>query len=285
MTQQKPLWRLIDTGPLDGPANMALDEALLTCFDQESSLPVLRLYGWHPPALSVGRYQDAQTALHLDLCSADWLPVVRRMTGGGIILHAEELTYSIVCSPRHLGAADGVKDGFRKLCGFLLHAYRRLGLNASFAVDAHPKSDRLGVRTEFCFAGKEEYDLLVDGRKVGGNAQRRLRGVIMQHGSIPLQSQVRQAAKYLREPAPGAAEAASLAELGIHQYLPALKKLVAESFEESMGVRLEGSSLTREERAAAARLEESKYRRDCWNLNGCVDSAVKTANSLQPIAG
>lgn len=275
MTHQKPLWRLIDTGPLDGPANMALDEALLSCFDPENSLPVLRLYGWHPPALSVGRYQDAQTALHLDLCSADWLPVVRRMTGGGIILHAEELTYSIVCSPRHLGAADGVKDGFRKLCGFLLEAYRRLGLDAAFAVDVNPKSERLGVRTDFCFAGKEEFDVVVGGRKIGGNAQRRLRGVVMQHGSIPLQSQVRQAARYLREPAPGAADAASLSELGVTAELPALKNLLAESFQESLGVRLEGCPLTAEEKAAAARFEEIKYRRDSWNLNGSVDTGVK----------
>ena len=51
-----PEWRLIDTGPLDGPANMALDEALLSCFDKERSRPLLRLYGWAPPALSeIGR--------------------------------------------------------------------------------------------------------------------------------------------------------------------------------------------------------------------------------------
>ena len=59
-------WRLIDTGPLDGPANMAVDEALLACFDPQKSVPVLRLYGWHPPAMSVGRFQKAAEVLDLE---------------------------------------------------------------------------------------------------------------------------------------------------------------------------------------------------------------------------
>src|SRR4051812_14673902 len=100
-------WRLIDTGALDGPSNMAVDEALLRCFDPVRSLPVLRIYGWNPPALSLGRYQDAAAALHLSLCAHDGVPVVRRMTGGGIIFHALELTYSIVCAPGHIGEVAG----------------------------------------------------------------------------------------------------------------------------------------------------------------------------------
>jgi lipoate-protein ligase A len=268
MKQSAPLWRLIDTGPLDGPSNMALDEALLSCFDPERSLPLLRLYGWHPPALSVGRYQDAHAALKLDLCAADGLAVVRRMTGGGIILHARELTYSIVCAPRHLGEATGVKDGFRRLCGFLLGTYRRLGLEPSFATDLNPVGERLGRHTPFCFAGKEDFDLLVKGRKIGGNAQRRMRGAILQHGSIPLESQVRDALRYLREPAPGAAEAVSLAELGLRPELSSLKEMLVEAFEECLGVRLLKQGASEEEMLAAARLEEKKYRCAGWNLKG-----------------
>lgn len=268
MTSSAPPWRLIDTGPLDGPANMAVDEAILSCFDPERSLPVLRLYGWNPPALSVGRYQDAAASLKLELCATDAIPVVRRMTGGGIILHAEELTYSIVCSPRHLGDATGVKDGFRILCGFLLGTYRRLGLEAAFASDVKPAGERLGQRTDFCFAGKEEFDVLVNGRKIGGNAQRRLRGAILQHGSIPLESQVQAAARYLALPAPGAAGAVSLAELGVAPEITDLKAMLVAAFEDSLGVRLAAGELGAEERLAAARLRETKYGSDTWNLHG-----------------
>ncbi|HBA88097.1 MAG TPA: lipoate--protein ligase family protein [Geobacter sp.] len=268
MTHPPSPWRLIDTGPLDGPANMALDEALLTCFDRKSSLPVLRLYGWDPPALSVGRYQDAAAALHLSRCEADGIPVVRRMTGGGIIFHAQELTYSIVCAPEQVGQVAGVKEGFRRLCGFLLGTYQRLGLTASFATDLNPAGERLGVRAAFCFAGKEEFDVLVNGRKIGGNAQRRLSGAILQHGSIPLESRVQDGLSYLKEAAPAAAESVSLAELGLQPDPDRLKQLLVESFEECLGVTLVPDRLSRREYEAATLLEQNKYRSPRWNIEG-----------------
>lgn len=263
-----PPWRLIDTGPMEGPANMALDEALLNCFDKKSSLPILRLYGWDPPALSVGRFQQADAALHLPLCEADGVQVVRRMTGGGIIYHAQELTYSIVCAPEQLGEVAGVKEGFRRLCGFLIGTYQRLGLEACFAADLNPTGERLGVRTPFCFAGKEEFDVLVNGRKIGGNAQRRLSGAILQHGSIPLVSRVQDGLRYLKEAAPGALDSVSLAELGLQPEADRLKQLLAESFEECLGVTLVPDRLNRCEYESATLLERNKYRSPGWNING-----------------
>jgi lipoate-protein ligase A len=268
MTDNAQVWRLIDDGPANGPSNMALDEALLSCFDPKRSHPVLRLYGWNPPALSIGRYQHPETALKLDLCLADGIPVVRRMTGGGIIFHAQELTYSIVCAPEHVAQATGVKDGFRLLCAFLLGTYRRLGLEAAFAADLDLAGERLGERTPFCFAGKEEFDILVNGRKIGGNAQRRLRGAILQHGSIPLQSRVQDAFRYLKDPAPGGGEAVSLAELGLQPKLERLKEIVANSFEEALGARLHADVVSAQEERAASLLEEGKYRCNAWNLRG-----------------
>jgi lipoyl(octanoyl) transferase len=264
----KESWRLIDNGEGDGPSNMALDEALLHCFHPGESRPVLRLYGWNPPALSVGRYQDAPAALKLESCAEAGIAVVRRMTGGGIILHAGEVTYSIGCAPGQIGDAVGVKDGFRTLCSFLLATYRRLGLDAQFALDRNNAGERLGERTAFCFAGKEEYDVVVNGRKLGGNAQRRLRGAILQHGSIPLESQLGRAIPLLREPAPAAERSVSLAELEVGCDVGALKQMLIQSFEECLGVELRPSHLSLEEEQAAARLEATKYRCRSWNING-----------------
>lgn len=263
----KGLWRLIDTGPLDGVANMALDEALLECFDPESSSPVIRFYGWTPPALSLGRYQDAAAVLDLERCAAHGIPVVRRITGGGVIYHTEELTYSIVCSPAHIPQAHTVKETFEHLCSFILEGYRRLGLDASFAVHRNPLKSRLGERSAFCFAGKEEYDIVVDGRKVGGNAQRRQKGKIFQHGSIPLRSAFATALPFLREqPAGLDAGTASLAELGIRLPDAELKKLLAASFKESLGVGLEEDILTAAERERAESLSREKYGLAAWNV-------------------
>src|SRR6185369_16173948 len=201
-TDTAPTWRLIVTSPLSGAENMAIDEALLRSFDPESSLPVLRLYGWNPPALSLGRFQKAAEVLDLTRCRADDVTIIRRVTGGGLIYHADELTYSLVCAPGQIPPATSIKDSFRVLTGFLLAFYQALGLDAAYAVDAAPEGTRLGERTAFCFAGRESFDILVAGRKIGGNAQRRVKGVIFQHGSIPLLNRAATGLMYMRDKAP-----------------------------------------------------------------------------------
>lgn len=260
-------WRLIDTGPLDGPGNMALDEALLDCFDPRSSRPVLRLYGWSPPAFSLGKFQQAGEVLDLERCKSEGVSVVRRVTGGGCIFHADELTYSIICAPGHISGVSGVKESYRRLCGFLILAYRELGLEPTFAVDSNHGAERLGERTPLCFSGKEEYDITVNGRKLGGNAQRRSRGVIFQHGSIPLKNRLSRMARFLRVPSPEPdLWAVSLAELAPDTGQERLKGLLVGSFEQNLGVTLRQCSLSRAEQETADRLRETKYLADAWNL-------------------
>lgn len=239
-------WRLIDTGPLDPFTNMAVDEALASCFVPASSLPILRLYGWEPPALSLGRFQNPAEALDLDLCRAENVPVVRRMTAGGIIYHHEELTYSIICGPNDLPAGLSVKQSFRHLCGFLIEMYRRLGCAASFAVDCGPEAS-LGERTPFCYAGHEDYDILIHGKKVGGNAQRRGRKVIFQHGSIPLTGKADAGLRFLRTRPHGGLRATTLLELGHEVSRAVAADALRASFAEVNGVELTGSALSEEE--------------------------------------
>ncbi|MGA7827307.1 MAG: lipoate--protein ligase family protein [Geobacteraceae bacterium] len=260
------VWRLIDSEPLDGPSNMALDEALLACFEPGSSAPLLRFYGWNPPAFSLGRFQKPDEVLDLAACARAGIPVVRRVTGGGCIFHAEELTYSIVCTPGQISDIVGVKESFRRLCGFLLLAYRRLGLSSTFAIDSANRPERLGERTPLCFAGTEEYDILVDGRKLGGNAQRRSRGLIFQHGSIPLRPALDRARPFLRCAVPAAVT--SLAEAGVPVESEAFKEQLLVSFQENLGSRLHSSVPDSRELETAGLLRETKYSSDSWNLEG-----------------
>ena len=233
-------WRLIDTGPLDGASNMAIDEALLGAFDPQASTPVFRLYGWDPPALSLGRFQDAEAVLDLGLCRASGVPVVRRITGGGVIYHADELTYSVVLSPRQLPGETSVDGSYRRLNGFLLAFYRALGLPAAYASDSPPGDWRLGERTAFCYAGTERSDILVDGRKIGGNAQRRTRNALFQHGSIPLADRVAAGVGFMRDKPSGLdGTVADLAALGITLPVDELKDRLVAAFEETFGVVLE----------------------------------------------
>ena len=248
---------------------MAIDEALLRSFDPALSLPVLRLYGWNPPTLSLGRFQKAAEVLDLERCRDDDVSVVRRMTGGGVIYHADELTYSLVCAPGQIPPASSIKDSFRVLTGFLLAFYRALGLDAAYAVDAAPEGTRLGERTAFCFAGKESFDILANGRKIGGNAQRRLKGVIFQHGSIPLQNRAVTGLTYMKEQIAVHAEGtASLAEYGVSVGREELLELLAATFGTHFGVKLRNDSQTEREQADMKRLLSSRYSADLWNLEG-----------------
>lgn len=260
-------WRLIDTGPLDGPTNMAVDEALLANFDPASSSPVLRLYGWNPPALSLGRFQKAAEVLDLERCADHNVPVVRRITGGGVIYHADELTYSLVCAPHQIPPASSIKESFRVLTSFLIRLYDKLGLTANYAVESFPEGERLGERTHFCFAGRESYDILIDGRKIGGNAQRRLKNVIFQHGSIPLVNRASQGVNYLREkPEAIEAETASLVACGISALPGDLFARMAEAFAETHHVSLATSTLSPAEENSIAGLLAGKYQDERWNL-------------------
>ncbi len=248
---------------------MAVDEALLNCFDTDRSLPVLRLYGWNPPALSLGRFQDASATLDLDRCRQDGMSVVRRVSGGGTIYHADELTYSIVCTQSQIPPAVSVKDSFRVLTGFLPEFYRLLGLDARYAVDSAPHHPGLGERTAFCFAGRETFDILIDGRKIGGNAQRRQRNLIFQHGSIPLVNRAAAGLEYMRDRKPAhAAGCVSLAECGITADGAILTDLLLKAFCSCMEVDIRPDSLTSAERERSEELLRTKYTSDEWNLKG-----------------
>lgn len=248
---------------------MATDEALLRSFAPLSSPPVLRLYSWNPPALSLGRFQKADEVLDLARCRVDGLGIVRRVTGGGVIYHADELTYSLVCSPSQIPPASSIKDSFRVLTGFLLKFYRELGLDASYAADVVPEGTRLGERTPFCFAGKESFDILINGCKIGGNAQRRLKGIIFQHGSIPLLNRAATGLKYMRENIPEVADSTtSLAECGVTCDLRLLQTKLAAAFNSHFCLDLCDDSLTASEQSEKALLISTRYSSDLWNLEG-----------------
>ncbi|MDR3578541.1 MAG: lipoate--protein ligase family protein [Oryzomonas sp.] len=269
MADKATTWRLIEDEPRTGPENMAIDEALLRSFDPAASQPVLRLYGWRPPALSLGRFQRAAEVLDLGRCRAGGVPIVRRITGGGTIYHADEVTYAIVCSPEQIPPASSIKDSFRVLTGFLIALYRDLGLEASYAQDAVSPEARLGERTAFCLAGKESFDILVGGRKIGGNAQRRKKGIIFQHGSLPLVNRAAMGLSFMRDREPGLAEgAASLEQCGIPADYGLVRRKLTEAFQRNLTVRLSPQPLTEQERSLAEGLLVGRYATDRWNLEG-----------------
>jgi lipoate-protein ligase A len=169
-------WRLILEAKKDGFYNMAADNTLFLCFPQQR-IPTLRIYSWQNPFITLGYHQK------IDFLTSKSFPFTRRITGGGAILHYQELTYSLVCSLEDLDLPYSPKKTYQVLSSFLFCFYQKLGLKPYFAKDVF-KENLIGNKN-FCYSWWEEFDIVIEGKKIGGNAQRRRKNYLFQHGSIP----------------------------------------------------------------------------------------------------
>ena len=155
---------------------MAFDEAALTLRTPDDA-PLLRLYGWCPPAITFGYAQNWETVADHDACERHEVDVVRRLTGGGAVYHEHEITYSLIAPAVFLG--EDITDSFRNVSRALIAGLRRLGLEAVFA----PIND-----------------VLANEKKINGNAQVRRRGLVLQHGTILLRADREKMFALLRVP-------------------------------------------------------------------------------------
>lgn len=256
--QEIPTWRVIDTKEGTAAWNMAVDEALLRLND---GLPVLRLYGWKP-AMSIGRHQRIDGHFDKKCMGRSAYDMVRRMSGGGALIHGGDLSYAMIVPKRYLEGLS-VKEGYRMLCSFLIRLYEALGFTARFAIDAGFEEQRSAV----CLLGREAYDIMIGFRKIGGNAQRHTRKALLQHGTIPLRLDAdREKALFLDDPGLDACH--SLKALGREMTYAALADLLLKSVGEAFGSTLRHDILGTEELAMAKSLHHEKYNTEAWNYDG-----------------
>jgi lipoate-protein ligase A len=177
-------WRLLLTWDAPPGFNMALDEALLLARDPQ---PVLRLYTWAPEALSLGYFQrHDEVVAALEAGGATLPRLVRRLTGGGAIHHARELTFSIAAPLAHPLYRGPVADSYARVHAALADALARHGAPAALRAGARLASD--DPSSPMCFRNSTALDLAWGGRKGVGSAQRRTGGRVLHHGSIKLGS-------------------------------------------------------------------------------------------------
>lgn len=180
--------RVLQDPPLDGPANMARDEALMGHVGRLEYPPTLRLYQWNPPTISLGYFQPYADYESLPP-PAGTLPVVRRLTGGGAILHDLELTYSLTLPSGHQLIGQGANRLYELAHDAVIACLGSLGLQAA-GYGLQPAAR--GLKPEacrepfFCFERRHCYDVLIGQDKIAGSAQRRRRDALLQHGSIIL---------------------------------------------------------------------------------------------------
>lgn len=158
-------FRYLETGANPAAFNMGLDEAILESVSSGAEPPTLRLYAWKPSAVSIGYFQGVRDEVDLDRCAELGVDVVRRLTGGGAVFHAAELTYSVVVPDKHPLAAGGIMESYRAICAGVIGGLAVLGIAAEFA----PLND-----------------VVAAGKKLSGNAQTRKLGCLLQHGTVLL---------------------------------------------------------------------------------------------------
>jgi lipoate-protein ligase A len=166
-------WHCLESGPGDSAFNMALDEALLEA-SVRLAHPVLRFYGWTEPAASFGYFQKYILVEQL----TPLRPLVRRPTGGGIVPHEADWTYSLVFPPNHEWYLLSARESYCRVHAWIQQAFEQLDLATTLA----PES--LKAQPGQCFVGHEQCDLLWRGRKIAGAAQRRRKDGLLIQGSI-----------------------------------------------------------------------------------------------------
>jgi len=164
--------------PQSAAMNMAIDEALL----ETATAPTIRFYGWRSPALSFGYFgKFSDVAIH-----AAERDLVRRWTGGGIVFHGEDLTYSIVIPASDPAFEESSIAIYEKIHRALAHALNGVGKHAELAGSTRyaDRTPQRGIPGNNCFANPVRADVMMKGSKIAGAAQRRTRRGLLQQGSI-----------------------------------------------------------------------------------------------------
>lgn len=172
-------WRLIDMRIEDAPTQMAIDEAIALNRLKEDNPNTVRLYRWRPSAVSVGYFQSLEKEVNLETCSALGVDVIRRITGGGAVFHDYdgEITYSLVAPESDPKMPRDILASYQVICGAIVEGLKTLGVDAEF---------------------KPVNDITAGGKKISGNAQTRRHGVVLQHGTVLVDSDIRTMFQVLR---------------------------------------------------------------------------------------
>ena len=208
-------FKFIDSPKLSAKANMDFDKSLVENFDDT---PIFRLYSWEKDSFTIGRFQKIEDISDIKKFGNNY---AKRITGGGLLLHGYDISYSILL-PINLLSSKNVKQSYEYICSFILNFYKKLGLHVEYAKDI----DLNLSKSFFCQEGFEAYDMVCEGKKVGGNAQKRTKSLIFQHGSIPLKIDKREFS------------GCSLEEFGIYLHETEAKELLKQSFVETFGINL-----------------------------------------------
>jgi len=239
-------WRLLKQINTNGSTQMAIDEAIMNSIRNNLSPATLRFYTWEPKCVTLGHMQDIKKEVDFDYCKNNNITIVQRITGGGCVLHHKELTYSFIVKQEDI-SKDIIKR-FRIVCNCIINSFKQLGINAEF---------------------KPINDIIVDGKKISGNAQTTIDGVTLIHGTILLDVDISLMQNVLKNPKfkqKGNIENAITSfrgELNRNIKNLDIKKLInsiIKEFKESTGRELVEGCLSKQEKEDVEKLKVTRYK-------------------------
>ncbi len=269
-------WRLIELETHDAFMNMALDEACCESVASGASLPTIRFYRWQPSAVSIGYFQSLQDEIAIDECAAAGVDIIRRRTGGGAVYHdyEGEITYSVIVPEKDLcdesGARLGITESYHEICGWIVNGLARVGIEAEFkpindivaAVHVPRKDD----------TGTGDAGASLTFKKISGNAQTRRGGVVLQHGTILFNVDVRKMFSLLKV---GKEKIADKMIAAVEERVTSVTHVKPEVTREALydalkagftdGKKFEVGTWSTEELARARVLADERYRTREWN--------------------
>ncbi|MBO8168413.1 MAG: lipoate--protein ligase family protein [Thermoanaerobacteraceae bacterium] len=266
-------WRLINTGYNTGAYNMAVDEVLLRQVSTGRSKPVIRFYGWKPPAITLGYFQDLEREIDTASCRKRGIDIVRRLTGGRAVLHHYEVTYSVIAPEKDERVSGTIIQSYLKISRGLVAGLRSLGIPAELT----PHGKKPGPdSTAACFEAPSWYEIVIDGKKLVGSAQTRKNGTLLQHGSVLLDLDVEELADTIKFKRPEIKErfiksfprkACAVNQVMDRKFdFDTVAAALTKGFEQEFRITLVPENLTVEEQALVRDLVP-KYTSPDWNLH------------------
>ncbi len=285
-------WRFLNTGPNHPGMNMALDEAILSACEAGTAPPTLRVYGWQPPALSLGYAQRVDKEVNTDACRRYGIDIVRRPTGGRAVLHDDEVTYSVVMPITLHDGTRTLTEHYHLIGRALAAALAHLGLEVRLARPQRAVKERQAP-SPACFAALSRYELSVEGKKLVGSAQKRGQQALLQHGSIPLSLDRQRLFQCLRVPPEqrhALVEEAYTTMTAVHEAATTpigaadIHAALRHGFAATLATPVIEGEVQPQEWQMARELYATKYATPTWNHDGAAAWRQMTATKKDPLA-
>lgn len=176
---------IIFTSPLSASKNMELSWDLLNSL-KSNPRPILHFYNWEKPSATYGYFTDPIQFLNLKGLEDNGIELARRPTGGGILFHLTDIAFAFLLPANHPRYSINTLENYEVVNGVILNALQKKMGKGAFLMEEGRALDK--ASQHFCMAKPTRYDLIIDGRKVAGGAQRRIQGGYLHQGSIHLKA-------------------------------------------------------------------------------------------------